>query len=193
MMKINRLEAISDGIFAVALTVLVLEIRIPQGLEWRSLNEVWPDFFAYVISFIIAGIYWNNHHHLLAAASRVTATVMWANMYLLFWLTLFPFGTGWMEHSRFAPAPTAVYGLILMMAGIGYLSLQRQILKQAGPESALKREFGRDFKGKAGILLYAIGVGLAFVKPWAACLCYVLVVAMWLIPDRRIERALGDG
>jgi uncharacterized membrane protein len=117
---------------------------------------------------------------------------MWADIYLLFRLTLFPFGTGWMEESRFAPAPTAAYGLILMMAGIGYLYLQRQILKLAEPDSALRREFGKDFKGNACILLYALGVGLAFVKPWVACVCYVLVVAMWLIPDRRIERAM-DG
>jgi len=189
-MKPERLEAFSDGVFAVALTVLVLEIKIPAGIDWSALQDIWPTFFSYVLSFVYIGIYWNNHHHLFAATHRIDAGVMWSNLHLLFWITLFPFGTGWMDGSHFAAKPTAAYGAILLMAAIAYSILQHNILRLEGPESALRREIGTDLKGKLSPFLYLIGSGLAFVEPWMGCALYVAVAAMWIVPDRRIERAL---
>lgn len=189
-MKPERLEAFSDGVFAVALTVLVLEIKIPAGIDWQALHDLWPTFFSYVLSFIYIGIYWNNHHHLFAATHEIDAGVMWSNHYLLFWLTLFPFGTGWMDSSHFAARPTAIYGFILLMAAIAYSILQHNILRLEGPSSALRRELGGDVKGKLSPFLCLLGSGLAFVKPWIAFGCYMFVAAMWIVPDRRIERAL---
>src|SRR5277367_4933536 len=178
-MKPERLEAFSDGVFAVALTVLVLEIKIPAGIDWQALHDLRPTFFSYVLSFIYIGIYWNNHHHLFAATHKIDAGVMWSNLYLLFWLTLFPFGTGWMDGSHFAARPTAVYGFILLMAAIAYSILQHNILRLEQPSSALRRELGPDIKGKLSPFLYLLGSGLAFVKPWIACGCYMFVAAMW--------------
>jgi uncharacterized membrane protein len=189
-MKPERLEAFSDGVFAVALTVLVLEIKIPVGIDWQALHDQWPTFFSYVLSFIYIGIYWNNHHHLFAAVQRIDGGVMWSNLHLLFWLTLFPFGTGWMDSSHFAAKPTAVYGIILLMAAIAYWIMQSNVLRLEPSSSALRREIGVDLKGKLSPLLYLLGIGLAFIKPWAACGCYMFVAAMWIIPDRRIERAI---
>ena len=189
-MKPERLAAFSDGVFAVALTVLVIEIKIPAGIDWQALHDVWPTFFSYVLSFVYIGIYWNNHHHLFAAVHRIDGGVMWSNLYLLFWLTLFPFGTGWMDTSHFAARPTAVYGIILLMAAIAYSILQHNILRLEQPSSALRRELRGDIKGKLSPFLYLLGIGLAFVKPWLACGLYVSVAAMWIVPDRRIERAL---
>jgi uncharacterized membrane protein len=189
-MKPERLEAFSDGVFAVALTVLVLEIKIPAGIDWQALRDVWPTFFSYVLSFVYIGIYWNNHHHLFAAVHRIDGGVMWANLHLLFWLTLFPFGTGWMDTSHFAAKPTAVYGIVLLMAAVAYSILQYNILRLEQPSSALRRALGSDLKGKLSPFVYILGIGLAFVKPWLACGLYILGAAMWIIPDRRIERAL---
>jgi uncharacterized membrane protein len=189
-MKPERLEAFSDGVFAVALTVLVLEIKIPAGIDWQALQDVWPTFFSYVLSFVYIGIYWNNHHHLFAAVHRIDGRVMWANLHLLFWLTLFPFGTGWMDASHFAARPTAIYGVVLLMAAVAYSILQHNILRLEEPSSALRRALGGDLKGKLSPFVYLLGIGLAFVKPWLACGLYIFGAAMWIIPDRRIERAL---
>jgi uncharacterized membrane protein len=189
-MKPERLEAFSDGVFAVALTVLVLEIKIPAGIDWQALQDVWPTFFSYVLSFVYIGIYWNNHHHLFAAVHRIDGRIMWANLHLLFWLTLFPFGTGWMDASHFAARPTAIYGVVLLMAAVAYSILQHNILRLEEPSSALRRALGSDLKGKLSPFVYLLGIGLAFVKPWLACGLYILGAAMWIIPDRRIERAL---
>src|ERR1700677_737298 len=173
-MKPERLEAFSDGVFAVALTVLVLEIKIPAGIDWQALRDVWPTFFSYVLSFVYIGIYWNNHHHLFAAVHRIDGGVMWANLHLLFWLTLFPFGTGWMDTSHFAAKPTAVYGIVLLMAAVAYSILQYNILRLDEPSSALRRALGSDLKGKLSPFVYILGIGLAFVKPWLACGLYIL-------------------
>ena len=189
-MKPERLAAFSDGVFAVALTVLVLEIRVPVGADWQSLNDVWPTLFSYIMSFIYIGIYWNNHHHLFAATPRIDGAIMWSNLHLLFWLTLFPFGTGWMDKSHFAAMPTATYGVILMMAAVAYQIVQGYILRLEPPSSALHREIGADLKGKLSLFLNLAGIGLAFVKPWMACAVYMFVAALWFVPDRRLERAI---
>lgn len=189
-MKPERLAAFSDGVFAVALTVLVLGIKTPTGIDWRSLNEVWPTFFSYILSFLYIGIYWNNHHHLFTATHKVDAVIMWSNLHLLFWLTLFPFGTDWMEQTHFAATPTAAYGGILFMAAVAFWILQRSILRLEPDSSPLRREIGTDLKGKISPFLYFVGIALAYVQPWAACIAYLIVAAIWFIPDRRIERAV---
>jgi uncharacterized membrane protein len=186
----NRLEAFSDGVLAIIITIMVLELKVPHGVTVAALKPVLPVFLSYVLSFIYVAIYWNNHHHLLHATEHVSGGILWANLHLLFWLSLFPFTTGWMGENQVAPLPVALYGFVLLMAAIAYSVLQRAIIVNQGHDSLLKLALGRDWKGKFSMLLYLAGLLLAFVKPWIAVAVYVLVALMWLVPDRRIERVL---
>jgi uncharacterized membrane protein len=189
-MEKNRLEAFSDGVLAIIITVMVLELKVPRGSDLAALKDLPPVFLTYVLSFIYLGIYWNNHHHLLKAAHKVNGAMMWANLHLLFWLSLFPFVTGWMGQNHFMPVPTALYGAVLLLAAIAYNILQSIIIAQQGCDSKLAAAIGRDFKGKLSPVLYAIAIAASFFQPWAAGGIYVLVALMWLIPDRRIERVV---
>ncbi|MFO0830930.1 MAG: TMEM175 family protein [Phycisphaerales bacterium] len=188
----SRLEAFSDGVIAIIITIMVLELKVPHGESLDALAPLLPVFLSYVLSFVYVGIYWNNHHHLLHSARRVSGGVLWANLHLLFWLSILPFVTGWMGENHFAVVPTACYGLVLLCAGAAYFILQGCILRANGGDTALARALGRDLKGKSSILLYAAAVGLCFLKPWMAHAIYVLVALLWLVPDRRIERAVGE-
>ena len=190
-MSKTRLEAFSDGVIAILITIMVLELRIPEGADWEALQPIVPVFITYVLSFIVVGIYWNNHHHLIHAADRVTGALLWANLHLLFWLSLIPFATGWMGRNNFAPLPTAAYGVILLMAAIAYTMLERTIIAAQGPSSRLKEAIGSDAKGYASLLMYATAIPLAFTNRWLAYALYVGVVVLWFIPDRRIERRLS--
>jgi uncharacterized membrane protein len=183
-----RLEAFSDGVIAILITIMVLELHIPHGATWSALAPLVPIFLTYVLSFVFLGIYWNNHHHMLHAADRINGMVLWANLHLLFWLSLIPFVTGWMGQNHVAPIPSAAYGIVMMFAGIAYYILAHTLVAVQGPDSRLARAIGRDRKGKLSVALWAIGIGLAFVKPWIAVAIYVGVAMMWLVPDRRIER-----
>ena len=187
----GRLEAFSDGVLAIIITIMVLELRVPHDSGLTALRPLVPVFLSYVLSFVYLGIYWNNHHHMLQATKQVTGLILWANLHLLFWLSLFPFVTGWMGENHFSPVPTAVYGGVLLLAGIAYYLLQGAILRVEGPDSLLAIAVGADFKGKVSPLCYAIAIPLAFVSPWIANGLYVAVALMWLIPDRRIERVLA--
>jgi uncharacterized membrane protein len=187
----DRLAAFSDGVIAILITIMVLELRVPHGADLKTLASVAPSFFTYVISFVYLAIYWNNHHHLLHTVSRVDGLVLWANSHLLFWLSLLPAATGWMGDNLPAPVPVAVYGAALLMPAIAYYLLQRAILRRQGPHSVLAQALGRDVKGKVSPLLYAAGIGLAFIYPWASVALYIAVALMWLVPDRRIEKVLG--
>lgn len=189
-MQKNRLEAFSDGVIAVIITIMVLEMHVPQGTNFAALKPLLPVFLSYVLSFVYVGIYWNNHHHLLHTVNRVNGPIMWANLHLLFWQSLIPFTTGWMGENHFETLPTALYGFVLLMAGIAFLLLQVAIVRNQGKNSLLAGALGRDRKGKASLLLYAVAIGLSFVSAWLAEAIYLLVAAMWFIPDRRIERAL---
>lgn len=189
-MEKNRLEAFSDGVLAIIITIMVLEMKVPHGEDWAALLSLLPVFLSYVLSFIYVGIYWNNHHHLLHATHRVSGGVLWANLHLLFWLSLFPFATGWMGENHFAPIPTALYGFVLLMAAIAYLILQRTIITNEGKNSVLELAIGRDVKGKLSGLIYAVSIPTAFVNAWLAQVCFVFVALMWLLPDRRIEKLL---
>jgi uncharacterized membrane protein len=191
-MRTGRLEAFSDGVLAIIITIMVLEMRAPLGDDLAALTPLLPVFLSYVLSFVYLGIYWNNHHHLLHATHRVSAGVLWANLHLLFWLSLIPFVTRWMGENHFAPAPTATYGFVLLMAAIAYFILQGRILATEGPASALAAALGRDLKGKASMALYLVAIPAAFALEWIAGAVYVLVALLWLIPDRRIERALAS-
>ena len=186
----TRLEAFSDGVLAIIITILVLELKIPHGEDFGALRPMLPAFLAYVLSFVYLGIYWNNHHHLLHAATRVGGGVLWANLHLLFWLSLLPFVTGWMDENHLAGAPTALYGFVLLMAAIAYWILQRAIIAAEGKDALLAKAIGKDRKGNLSVLIYAAAIPLAFVRPWMAQLCYVAVALAWFVPDRRIERAL---
>ncbi|MGB7211957.1 MAG: TMEM175 family protein [Gemmatimonadales bacterium] len=190
-MGTSRLEAFSDGVIAIIITIMVLELRAPHSAELADLGALWPVFVSYVLSFIYIGIYWNNHHHLLHVVHKVTGGVLWANLHLLFWLSLTPFVTAWIGVNHFAPVPMALYGFDLLMAAIAYWILQRQILASEGPNSLLARAVGNDFKGKASPVIYLIAIPAAFVSVWISAACYVAVALMWLIPDRRIERAVA--
>ena len=186
----RRLEAFSDGVFAIIITIMVLELRPPEDATLNGLRPLLPVFLSYVLSFVNLGIYWNNHHHMIHVTSRVDGAILWANLHLLFWLSLFPFVTAWMgEH--FASVPAAIYGVVMLMAAIAYVILQRAILVQEGPSSVLAAAVGKDVKGKASPLLYAIAVAAAFYKPAIAGALYVTVALIWLVPDRRIVRALA--
>jgi uncharacterized membrane protein len=191
-MQKNRLEAFSDGVIAIIITIMVLEMKVPHGTELDDLKPILPVFLSYVLSFIYIGIYWSNHHHLLHATRRVSGGILWANLHLLFWLSLVPFVTGWMGENHVAALPAALYGLVLLLAGVAYLVLQRMIVTRQAGDSSLASELGRDRKGKLSLALYVVGIGLAFVSPWLAAALYALVAAMWLIPDRRLERALKE-
>jgi uncharacterized membrane protein len=190
-MEKNRLEAFSDGVLAIIITIMVLELKVPHVTELAGLKPLLPVFLSYVLSFIYVGIYWNNHHHMFHSSKHVTGGVLWANLHLLFWLSLFPFTTGWMGENHLAPTPTAAYGFVLLMAAIAYYVLQRTILKQQGPGSLLAAAIGRDFKGKLSPVFYFAAIPLAFVSPWISSGLYVFVALLWLVPDRRIERVLA--
>jgi uncharacterized membrane protein len=192
-MQKTRLEAFSDGVLAIIITIMVLDLHIPRGEDrLAALKPELPVLFCYVLSFVYVGIYWNNHHHMLHAAKRVSGGVLWANLHLLFWLSLLPFVTGWMGENDFAETPTALYGLVLLMAGVAYWILERALISVEGKESMLARAIGRDRKGKLSVALYAAAIPLAFVNRWIAQAMYVLVALMWLIPDRRIERMMAS-
>ena len=188
----GRLEAFSDGVLAILITIMVLELKVPHGEDLASLVPLIPKLLSYVLSFVYLAIYWNNHHHMLHVTHRVTGPILWANMHLLFWLSLIPFATGWMGENRFAPVPTAVYGVPLLMAAIAYWILMQTILRAEGEDSVLARAVKADLKGKGSIVLYVAALGLAFVNPAIARAIYVLVALIWIIPDRRIERALAE-
>jgi uncharacterized membrane protein len=190
-MEKNRLEAFSDGVLAIIITIMVLELKVPRGADFEALRPLLPVFLSYVLSFLYVGIYWNNHHHLLHTAKNVSGGVLWANLNLLFWLSLLPFATGWMGENHFEPLPSAVYGLVLLMAAIAYYLLQHRIIFADGPSSVLKRAVGADWKGKLSPVLYIAGIFLSFRANWVAQAIYVLVALMWLVPDRRIERAIN--
>jgi uncharacterized membrane protein len=188
----GRLEAFSDGVIAILITIMVLELKVPHGAGWDALLPLCPVMASYVLSFVYLGIYWNNHHHMLHATRRVTGSVLWANLHLLFWLSLVPFVTGWMGENGFAPAPTALYGAVLLSAAIAYWILQRAIIAGQGDDSLLAKAVGRDLKGKISPLLYLIAIPSAFVSQWISAALYVLVALIWLVPDRRIERVLTE-
>jgi uncharacterized membrane protein len=190
-MEKNRLEAFSDGVLAIIITIMVLELRPPPAVEFAALKPLLPVFLSYVLSFIYLGIYWNNHHHMLHSTRHVNGRILWANLHLLFWLSLFPFTTAWVDENHLAPTPTAVYGFVLLMAAIAYYILQRAIIAQQGPGSLLATAIGKDWKGKTSPGLYFIAIPLAFLSPWISNGLYVLVALMWLVPDRRIERTLA--
>ncbi|MEO5739046.1 MAG: TMEM175 family protein [Vicinamibacterales bacterium] len=183
-----RLEAFSDGVIAILITIMVLELHVPHEATWSALAPLVPVFFTYVLSFVFLGIYWNNHHHLLHAADRINGRVLWANLHLLFWLSLIPFVTGWMGQNHFTPIPTAAYGVVMLFAGIAYYILAHTLVAEQGADSRLARAVGRDRKGKLSVLLYAIAIVLAFVNAWMAVAIYVGVALMWLVPDTRIEK-----
>lgn len=192
MMGKGRLEAFSDGVLAIILTIMVLELKVPHRADPAALLPLLPVFLSYVLSFVFVGIYWNNHHHLLHATQHVNGRVLWANLHLLFWLSLVPFVTGWMGENHFASLPVALYGVVLFFAGMAYFLLARTLIAFHGGDSTLARAIGRDNKGKLSVALYATAIALAFVQPALACAMYVLVAVIWLVPDRRIEKTLGE-
>jgi uncharacterized membrane protein len=189
----NRMEAFSDGVLAIIITIMVLEMKVPHGADLAALRPLLPVFFSYVLSFIYLGIYWNNHHHMLHVTEHVSGAILWANLHLLFWLSLFPFVTGWMGENHFAAMPTALYGMVLLMAAVAYWILQQAIIARHGRESLLARAVGRDLKGKLSPLFYVIAISAAFFATWVSQALFVLVAALWLVPDRRIERVLAGG
>ena len=186
-MRTDRLEAFSDGVIAILITIMVLELRIPQTSDLAALRPLVPIFLTYVLSFVNLGIYWNNHHHMLHSTERINGKVLWANLFLLFWLSLFPFFTGWMGENHFATVPTAAYGGILLLAALAYFVLKTAIVAAQGPDSALSAALGRDAKGKVSPIIYAVAIPLAFVNRWIAIGLYVVVALIWLVPDRRLE------
>jgi uncharacterized membrane protein len=186
----NRLEAFSDGVIAIIITIMVLELKVPKGAGLADLKPLWPVILSYLLSYIYVGIYWNNHHHMFHSTRHVTGGILWANLHLLFWLSLFPFMTAWMGQNHLAATPTAVYGFVLLMAALAYYILQRTIIAQQGPHSLLATAVGKDWKGKVSPILYLSGIPLAYVSPWISNGLYVLVALIWLVPDRRIERVL---
>ena len=190
-MNKGRFEAFSDGVIAVIISIIVLEMRVPHGEGMEALAPVVPVFLSYVLSFVYVGIYWNNHHHMLHATSAVTGSMLWANLHLLFWLSLIPFTTGWMGENHFAAAPTALYGLVLLMAAFAYRILQQLIIASQGRESILKKAIGSDWKGKLSLIVYAIAIPTAFVSRWVSLGLYLFVALVWLTPDQRIEKALS--
>jgi uncharacterized membrane protein len=191
-MNKGRLEAFSDGVLAIVITIMVLEIKVPHGDDLAALQPLIPVALSYVLSFIYLGIYWNNHHHMMQTVRSVSGDVLWANLHLLFWLSLVPFATGWMGENHFAPVPMALYGVILLMAAIAYFILQNRIIRNQGPDSLLARAVGNDRKGKISPILYLIAIASCWISEWIAAAIYVLVALMWLIPDRRIETVI-DG
>ena len=187
----ERLAAFSDGVLAIIITIMVLDLRVPHGADLHALTPLLPVLLGYVLSFVYIGIYWNNHHHLLYVTEQVNGAVLWANLHLLFWLSLIPFATGWVGETHFAPVPTALYGVPLLMASLAYWLLLRTILKTQGPDSLLRAALGSDLKGRFSPMFYLAAIACAFVSPWIADGVYVLVALLWLVPDRRIERAVS--
>jgi uncharacterized membrane protein len=187
----TRLEAFSDGVLAIIITIMVLEMKVPHDPSPAALVKLLPVFLSYVLSFVYVGIYWNNHHHLLHTCTRVTGSILWANLHLLFWLSLFPFATGWMGENHFAPLPSAIYGVVLLAAAIAYYVLQQAIIAAQGEGSVLRQAVGGDWKGKVSPVLYVAGIGLTFVGAGLAQAIYLLVALIWLVPDKRIERLVG--
>ena len=188
----GRLEAFSDGVIAIIITIMVLELKVPHGDRLDALLPLLPRLLSYVLSFVYLGIYWNNHHHMLHASTKVSGAVLWANLHFLFWLSLFPFATGWMGENHFASIPSALYGAVLLMAAVAYWLLQQSIIRAEGHSSVLRLAVGRDWKGKVSPLLYLLAIGATAWLPWAAQAIYVFVAVLWLIPDRRIENALRE-
>jgi uncharacterized membrane protein len=188
----NRLEAFSDGVLAIIITIMVLEMKVPHGDDWTTLQKLLPVFLSYVLSFIYVGIYWNNHHHLLHTVKRVSGGVLWANLHLLFWLSLLPFASGWMGENHFTPLPSALYGVVLMMAGAAYWILQRRIIITDGMDSLLAKAIGKDFKGNISVVGYVLAIPLSFLNVWIAQAIYVGIALLWLVPDRRIEKILAE-
>jgi uncharacterized membrane protein len=186
----GRLEAFSDGVIAILITIMMLELKVPHSADWAALQPLWPVFSTYALSFVFLGIYWNNHHHMLHATGRINGVILWANLHLLFWLSLVPFATGWMGENHFAALPTAVYGGVMLSSGIAYKVLQNLIVALEGPESKLARAVEHDTKGMVSPLLYALAIPLAFVQRYVSLAIYVFVALMWLVPDRRIESRL---
>ena len=191
-MKSNRLEAFSDGVLAIIITIMVLDLKAPSGHDMSALRPMLPAFLSYVLSFVYIGIYWNNHHHMLHTVEKVSGGMLWANLHLLFWLSLFPVATAWMGENHFSSFPVAIYGLVLFMAAVAYLMLQRTIISSQGENSVLRRAVGKDYKGLFSPLCYIVAVFSSFFIPWLAQSLYVLVALVWLVPDRRIESVLGD-
>jgi len=191
-MNKTRLEAFSDGVIAILITILVLELRAPHGTDLAALEPLAPVFLTYVLSFVMLGIYWNNHHHLLHACDRINGAIMWANMHFLFWLSLIPFVTSWVGEHRDAPVPAAAYGVVLLMAGVAYLVMERQMVRENGPQSVLAEAVGRDRKGLVSLIGYGAAIALAFVSPQFADLIYALIAVMWIVPDRRIARRVSS-
>ncbi|MBP3961776.1 TMEM175 family protein [Paenibacillus lignilyticus] len=189
-MKANRMEAFSDGVLAIIITIMVLELKVPEGHEWHSLVSLAPKLLSYLFSFIYVGIYWNNHHHLLHAVHTMNGKLMWLNMLLLFWLSLVPFSTAWIGESHFAPTPTALYGIVLLLASVSYWLLQRAILGQHPSDSAILAAMGKDFKGKISPLIYLLAIVTAYLNAWVSCFFFALVAVLWFVPDKRIERVL---
>jgi uncharacterized membrane protein len=188
----NRLEAFSDGVIAIIITIMVLEMKVPHGTEFESLTPLIPVFFSYVLSFTFVGVYWNNHHHMLHAAHKVNGRVLWANMHLLFWLSLIPFVTGWMGENNFATIPVALYGVVMLMAGIAYYILTHSLINHQGRESALSKAIGKDRKGVFSVLAYVVAIPAAFYNPAISLAIYVGVAAMWFVPDSRIEKLCAN-
>ena len=187
----SRLEAFSDGVIAIIITIMVLELKVPHEASLQALRPLLPGFLTYILSYIYIGIYWNNHHHLLHATRQVSGGILWANLYLLFWLSLIPFVTGWMGENHFEPGPTALYGVVLLMAGAAYTLLQRAIVARHGRDSILKKAIGADLKGNLSLVLYLVAIAFSYFSVWIATASYVATALMWLVPDRRIERALA--
>jgi uncharacterized membrane protein len=190
-MSTGRMEAFSDGVIAILITIMVLELPIPHGTSWAALHEAWPVLLCYVLSFVYLGIYWNNHHHMLQATDRVSGAILWANLHLLFWLSLIPFATAWMGENHFAPIPTACYGIVLLAAAIAYYVLQTVIVRDQGAGSVVAAAIGRDPKGKLSPVLYIAGIGLSFLAPWLGFTIYSAAALIWLVPDRRLERTMA--
>jgi len=189
-MGTTRLEAFSDGVIAIIITIMVLELRVPHEATWEALRPLLPVLLSYVLSFVYVGIYWNNHHHMLHVTQHVDGGILWANLHLLFWLSLFPFTTAWMGENHFEALPTAVYGVVNLMAAIAYFILSRAIIRREGPNSALARAFGRDWKGRLSLVIYILAIALSFVNHWLSQALYVTAAVIWLVPDRRIERVV---
>jgi uncharacterized membrane protein len=190
-MSTDRMEAFSDGVIAILITVMVLELPMPEGTDWTALRGALPVLLSYVLSFVYLGIYWNNHHHMFRATERVSGLILWANLHLLFWLSLVPFTTAWLGENHLAPVPVAAYGIVLLAAALAYYALERVIIRDQGSGSLVAAAVGRDLKGKVSPFFYAAGIGLCFVVPWAGVALYTVVALMWLVPDRRFERTLA--
>jgi len=188
----ERINAFSDGVIAILITIMVLELKVPHGTDLAALSPLLPVFLTYVLSFVVLAIYWNNHHHMFYLTDRITGGILWANLHLLFWLSLLPFVTGWMGENHFAPLPTALYGVVLMMAGVAYYILSQTIIRSQGPQSKLQAAVGSDAKGMISVILYLIAIPLAFVNQLFSDVIYVFVALMWLVPDRRIEQLFDE-